>query len=170
MFDKQRIIMNEVCAEYKITGEEKEKFMKAKMPLFVSFLPFIARTDFPENDARHNLEIYVGERKFYRDRYKHEPIHDQNPFERIKPMCQFSGGDKRIIDKGLSLMCITMLADYKKDQKEDEQKGKYNPLNSGAWMYEEILLKLKSYLYLPCPVLDSIYSFDVAVEGLWGWG
>ena len=52
-----------------------------------------------------------------------------------------------------------MLEDHMNDADEDRINGKYNPVNTGAWNYEETVARLKDRIReVPCRGMDGIYS------------
>ncbi len=42
-----------------------------------------------------------------------------------------------MIKHGMALLALGMLGNYERSKESDSAQGLYNPLNSGAWIFEE---------------------------------
>lgn len=94
-----------------------------------------------------------------RDAFFHNPNDNNNILKRLDSINHFDGGDKKIIEKGMKLLALNMVHDYKRDIEEDKINNKYNPISFGVWNYKEIVTQLvKEINAIDCPLMDNYFT------------
>lgn len=157
-------LVDRVSLLFHVSEDRKEKILRNKAMKLTAAIPFIAGCRNPMRTALSHLTIYTAAAsEGGKDVFGHRFSDNDDLFTRLERISHFEGGDERLIDRGMALLALAMLEDHKADAEEDRLKGKYNPVNSGAWNYEETAAKLKSRIKaLPCQAMDSIYGPDQA--------
>lgn len=102
-------------------------------------IPFYAGSSNPMRVATsciNNYFLYAFEdtRKYF----NHQPSDDQDLYSRLSLLYVIPSGDHDVIEKGRILLSLIMLQDHMADCEADMMVGKYNPVASGAWDYNEI--------------------------------
>jgi hypothetical protein len=92
-------------------------------------------------------------------------------FERLRLISYFKGGNKKIIEKGMSLLALNMINDYKRDIPIDEAIGKYNPMADDSMNHMQLKAKLiKKITSVDCPEMDNIIKLEgPGTQDYWGW-
>ncbi len=134
-----------VSASFRMTDSETEKLRSSKAAKVIGALPYIAGAREPERVAIAHLGTFVlAGRDRSRLVFDHKASDDADVLARLEPIADHPGADKALVDRGLRLLALMMLAGYAKDQDKDRDAGEYNPLISGSWSIEpvrEALLK-----------------------------
>ncbi|MDC7239096.1 MAG: hypothetical protein PQJ50_01920 [Spirochaetales bacterium] len=147
----------------------ENRIRRNKVARLIAQLPYLAGTERPERDGMSNLVIFIlssygSTKKLFR----HVPEDDSSVFERLKPIMNFTGGNEKILDRGMSLIAMVLVNDYRRDMEEDLTTGHYNPLNSGRWNYEEIIRELTDRIRaVPCPKMDRILGLESIPFVVW---
>ena len=142
--------------------ENRDFILKHRLCRLIGMLPFIAGTDNPVRDGFTNLSLFLLS-KFnpMKEVYEHQPQDDKDIMVPLIPYCHFSGGNEKILSRGMHLVAMVLLMDYKKNMDSDLDRNKYNPLNSGQWNYEEVMETLSLCIQdVPCPTMDDILSME----------
>lgn len=140
-----------------------------KVAQLVGHLPYLAKTERPYRDAMSNLTIFIlssyGSTK---EIYTHCPDDDCNVYSRLRPIMNFTGGQDAIIDRGMALIAMVLLNDYKRDMSDDLITGHYNPLNAGVWDYDSMQAELTDRIKeKPCRKMDRILSLNMLPFVVW---
>jgi hypothetical protein len=137
----------------------------------VGILPFLAKTERPIRDSLSNLSIFIF--SYFsesRNLFRQNPMDDEKIFNRFQGMMCFTGGSSAIIDRGLSLIALSLLYSYKKNAGDDLIAERYNPLNSGCWNYsglvEELTLRVEK---TPCRKMDRIINLNSVHNVVWDY-
>ncbi|MEW5814087.1 MAG: hypothetical protein AB1798_01660 [Spirochaetota bacterium] len=160
-------LLNAVAEAFKMKGGEKTHFVNKNIARLIAGLPFLAGCEDPERTAIAHLGTYLLSIRC-KAIANCKPSDDIHLSKRLALVNNFIGGDRQILDRGMSLLALSMLSDYKRDVAEDRQLGKYNPVGSGAVSFEaekaELLETINS---VACPEMDKILSADEAVLIPW---
>ncbi|QEN08655.1 hypothetical protein EXM22_11900 [Oceanispirochaeta crateris] len=155
-------------------GLEKDRnfILKHRLSRLIGMLPFIAGTDNPFRDGYTNLSLFLMS--------KFNPVGDvfcdgtknnEDIMLPLIPYCHFSGGDDKILTRGMHLIAMVLLVDYRKKQERDLDENRYNPLNSGQWNYEDVMDTLGLCVReVPCPMMDQILSVEYIPFTSWAVG
>ncbi len=135
-------IITELSNVFRLTKEETERLYSSNTAKLIAAIPFVAECKEPERTAIAHLCIYEAEILGFQKYFAHLPSDDSDIFKRLRCISDFDGGNKEVIDHGMSLLALIMLEGYNKSKTEDIKAGKYNPLASGKWDYRQIKLKL----------------------------
>jgi hypothetical protein len=161
-------LVDRVSLLFHVDTDRKEKILQNKAMKLTAAIPFIAGCRNPMRTALSHLTIYVAAAsEGGKDVFGHNFSDNDDIFTRLERISHFDGGDEKLIDRGMNLLALAMLEDHKADADDDRLKGKYNPVNTGAWRYEETVGKLKDRINaVPCRSMDNIYGPDQA-PGYW---
>ncbi len=97
-----------------------------------------------------------------------QPADNDYLLKRLEMINNFIGGDKEIIERGMSLIALNMISDYARDIEEDRIFCKYNPVGDGVIDFEEekqrLIEKIES---VECPEMDAIMNIDESIQAYW---
>ena len=147
------------CVEetFRFTDQERKDFARNGTAKLVAALPFAARCEEAERAALAHLAIYLTELRGGSCVGAHTPQDNASPFTRLRLLSSFKGGDKEILDHGMSRLALAMLDGYERSQEEDRRRHQYNPLNAGAWNAAALRQELNKRVHAqPCEALDNI--------------
>lgn len=136
----------------------------------VGMLPFFAKTERPMRDGLSNLCIFIlsyftESRTLFRD----GPM-DDDIFDRFLGIMCFTEGNSAIIDRGMSLIGLSILNSYRNKAKADLTANIYNPLNSGLWDYSALVDDLTQRIKKnPCRKMDRILNLNSIHNVVWDW-
>jgi hypothetical protein len=146
-----------VAETFRFTDQERADFALNRTAKLIAALPFAAGCEEAERTALAHLAIYMTELRGGRTIGDHTLRDNVSPFARLRLLASFKGGDKDILDHGMSRLALVMLASYERSQEEDRLKHQYNPLNAGAWDAAALRRELNARIHAqPCESLDSI--------------
>jgi len=131
-----------ICKSFSFTEEESCNFLSNKVAKLIGCLPKIAETKTPERDGCSNLAVYIMSIRDTKQIYNHQAHDDTDVFARLQDIMNFNGGAQGILQKGMTLLALMMVNDYKRDVDSDILDGKYNPVASGAWDFNLIRAQL----------------------------
>lgn len=164
------LIMEDVATSFRMDLEEKKRFMEKNIARLIAAIPFLADCNDAARTAVSHLGIYVLSCR--ETKYHYNAVQDDNEsiFERLRLINNFKGGDTKIIEKGMNLLTLIMLTDYKQDIELDAAIQKYNPLSDGSFDYDnlrnELIQKINE---VDCPQMDEIYNQEVGTRAFWAW-
>lgn len=153
--------------------KESVKFIyNHRLCKLIGMLPLIAETDQPMRDGFTNLSFFLlSNHNPLTDDWDHKVQDDQDFMLTLIPYCQFTGGDDRILSRGMHLIAMVLLMDYRKNMDRDLDENRYNPLNSGQWDYEGIMETLSLCIEeVHCPPMDEILSVNFVPFTPWAIG
>jgi hypothetical protein len=163
-------IADHVASAFRMTAEEAAEFAEGRIAKLIAAIPFLAGCEEAERTAVAHLGTYLlslrPETKSY---FNSRPGDGVTVLERLRLISDFKGGDGRIIERGLNLLALNMVADYKRDVEEDEGLGKYNPVAAGAWNFEDLVTELKyKILCVECEEMEEILPMESMPLSFWG--
>ena len=163
-------IASHVAASFRLTDQESKILLESRIAKLLASIPFLAGCENPERTSVSNLAIYmmsVNESKAF---FNATPQDDRSVFARLS-LARFEGGDQAIIDRGISLLAVNMIADYKREVVWDLTNGKHNPIANGTWDYDELFAQLRSTIEaVECPQMDEIVEVHEIVDNFWWTG
>lgn len=125
-------------------------------------LPFAARCNTPERLALANANTFcLLSNPCVKQKFTHCYFDDSNIMHRLRFFDIFPDGDRSVIDYGFACLALIMIQDYMHDMQNDKAEGKYNPIASNVWNYENLksTLEKKVISNSNCPLTSEI---DVA--------
>jgi len=150
-------ISDRIAGAFRMTEEEKARLASGMIAKLIAAIPFLAGCEDAERTAVAHLGTYLLSVKETKPYFIARPEDGASPLERLRLGADFKGGDRRIIEKGLCLLALNMVADYKRDIEEDAALGKYNPIAAGAWDFESTVADLQyKILLVPCEEMDAL--------------
>jgi hypothetical protein len=161
-------ISEDVANSFKMDEAEKERFKNKDIAKLIAAIPILAGCENAERTAVSHLGVYVLSNRETKHYFNPTVSDNKGIFERLKHIGNFTSGDPWIIKKGMNLIALTMLNDYKRDIHIDETLGKYNPVGENSFDYHDIKDKLKAQIAsIECYEMDQIYN-DGSTEAYWG--
>lgn len=150
-------ISGSVAAAFRMTAEEEARLRGGTIAKLIASIPFLAGCEDAERTAVAHLGTYILSVRETKRYFDTRPEDGSSVLERLRLISSFKGGDRRIIDRGLRLLALNMVSDYRRDIEEDACLGKYNPVSAGAWDYEETVVDLQyKILSVACEEMESI--------------
>ncbi|MCK5201012.1 MAG: hypothetical protein KAR21_21815 [Spirochaetales bacterium] len=170
MFTEWENIAASVADAFRMDKEEREWFQNKNLAKLIAAIPYLAGCEDPGRTAITHLGAYILSIRI-KTVANCQPTDDADLFRRLEMINNFIGGDQAIIQKGMGLIALNMIADYARDIEEDRMFGKYNPVDSGAFDYEYEKKRLETIIKtVECREMDEIMSLDAAIEKYWEAG
>lgn len=164
-------IARSVARSFRMNDEEQSWLENKKIAQLIASIPFLAGCEQPERTAVAHVGTYLLSIREAKPYFHADPSDDHDILERVRLIMNFRGGNQDIIAKGMSLIGLIMLEDYKRDIEIDEVLGKYNPVASGAVEYaatkERLLTAIRA---VDCLAMDQIMDEygPIGPDGFWG--
>ncbi len=124
-------ISERVAEAFRMTPDERERLSQGRIAKLIAAIPFLAGCEDAERTAVAHLGTYLLSTRETKCYFNARSEDGTSVLERLRLGSNFKGGDARIIEKGLCLLALNMVSDYKRDIEEDERLGKYNPIAAG---------------------------------------
>ncbi len=139
----------------KFTGMRKNPVLK-----LIGAMPYLANCDEPARTALSHMTVFIlAGSASTKEIFSHNFKDSADLERRLERISHFPGGDERIIDRGMKLLSLAMIADHINDLDNDNRFNKLNPVGDGHWDAEEIMMSLRKMLHdNPCPEMDRIIS------------
>ena len=161
-------IAEAVGRSFRMDEEERVRFRDKPVARLIAAIPFLAGCDQPARTAIAHLGTYILSVRETKPFFNADPTDDGDTLARLRLIMNFRGGDATIIDKGMALLALTMIVDYKRYIQIDAALGKYNPVASGAFDYDAIHTDLVRRIEaVDCPAMDEFFGPDVGGRGHW---
>jgi hypothetical protein len=158
-----------VARAFRMTEEESERFIAGRIAKLIAAIPFLASCEDAERTAVAHLGTYLLSIRETKPYFATRPEDSSSVLERLRLGSSFKGGDSRIIERGLCLLALNMVADYKRDIEEDARLGKYNPISAGAWDFEDTVAELEwKILNVECAEMEEIAPLVAVPMAFWG--
>jgi hypothetical protein len=163
-------LANHVASAFRLTKEETDILRSSQVAKLIAAIPYLAGCNEPARTSVANLSIYMASVGPAKQFFAPAESDDQDVFARLN-LARFDGGDPAIIQRGLSLLAINMVADYKRDAVWDTAHKKHNPIANGTWNYDELYGQLlKNVEAVDCPEMDEIATVPTIVNNYWWTG
>ncbi|OHD79151.1 MAG: hypothetical protein A3J97_01255 [Spirochaetes bacterium RIFOXYC1_FULL_54_7] len=152
-------IADNLAAAFRMNPLEADTLRKNRMARLVAALPFLAGCEDAGRTAVAHLGTYLLSVRETKRWFCATPEDSSSIMERLRLGSSFKGGDKDILQRGMSLLALNMISDYKRDLSEDAALGKYNPLGAGDFKFEETVEELEwAIAKRPCDEMDEIIT------------
>jgi hypothetical protein len=162
-------LLGRVGDAFRMTAEEKKAFGEGRIAKLIASIPFLAGCEEAERTAAAHLGTYILSLRETKGYFNAQPGDGLSVLERLRLISNFKGGDARIIERGLCLLALNMVADYKRDIEEDAALGKYNPIAAGAWDYKDTVADLEyRIISIECEEMEKIAPMVAIPMGYWG--
>lgn len=153
------LLVDKTAISFRLNIKERELLTKSKVAKLIGLLPFIAGCKYPERTALNHLSAYLIAAKGAKNEFYHTIEDDEKILDRLQCINHFMGGDKKVLEKGMKLLALVMVHDYKRDIEVDRIRGKYNPLTGGMWSYTELVKQLTDDIHsIRSPEIDLIFK------------
>jgi len=161
-------IANSLADAFRMQPHEREWFVNKPVARLIAAIPLMAGCQDAERTAVAHLGTYLLSLKSTKPYFNATTADDTDVFERLRLGTNFVGGDQAIIDKGMSMLALSMVVDYSRDVDEDAKRGKYNPVESGAFDYAAIREDLERRIAaVECPEMEMILRDFDTKAGFW---
>lgn len=162
-------ISDHVAETFRLSAEEKSQFRGSHIAKLLGAIPYLAGCESPMRCAVSNLAVYMMSTGSAKKAFNATAGDDHDVFARLS-LARYEGGNQAIIDRGMALIALNMIADYKRDVIFDVASEKHNPVASGAWDYDEIAGDLIGRIEaVDCPEMDDIADVHTIVDKNWAW-
>lgn len=150
-------------------NEEERKFLQEKhVAKLIAAIPFLAGCEDAERTSVAHLGTYLLSVRETKKYFNAKPDDSESVIERLRLIGNFKGGDQTIIDRGMNLLALNMISDYRRDAEEDVFLQKYNPVSAGDFDYESAITELKERIEeVACPEMDKIMTLSIAPLVFW---
>jgi len=166
-FTEWENIAASVADAFRMDKADYEWLRNKNLGKLIAAIPYLAGCEDPGRTAITHLGAYILSTRI-KTVANCQPTDDTNLLRRLEMINNFIGGDQDIIQKGMSLIALNMIADYARDIEEDRLFGKYNPVDSGAVDYETEKKNLESIIQsVECREMDEIMSMDETIQSFW---
>lgn len=162
-------VSDHVATTFRLSDEERAQLRSSHIAKLLGAIPFLAGCDHPMRTAVSNLAVYMMSVGSAKEAFNATVEDDSDVFARLK-LARYEGGDERVIERGMALIALNMLADYRRDVVFDIANEKHNPVATGAWDFNaiktDLIEKIES---IDCPQMDEIAESHTIVDKNWAW-
>lgn len=152
-------MVQQTAESFRLNDKEKTVLNKSRIAQLIGALPYLANCNQPERTSLTHLSIYLIAMKGSKKAFYHNSDDNNDVIKRLDTINHFDGGDKKVIEKGMKLLALNMVHDYKRDIEEDVLINKYNPISCGKWNYKKIVEQLtKDISVIDSPVIDEYFT------------
>lgn len=161
-------IADSLADAFRMQPHEREWFRNKPVARLIAAIPLMAGCQDAERTAVAHLGSYLLSIKSTKPYFTATTADDTDIFERLRLGMNFVGGDQAVIDRGMSMLALCMVIDYAQDTAEDRMRGKYNPVESGAFDYGAIREDLERRIAaVECPEMEMILRDFDTQDGWW---
>ena len=162
-------VADSLADAFRMQPHEREWFKNKPVARLIAAIPLMAGCHDAERTAVAHLGTYLLSIKSTKPYFNATTTDDTDIFERLRLGTNFVGGDQSVIDKGMSMLALSMVIDYARDIDEDAKRGKYNPVESGAFDYQTVRTDLERRIAaVECPEMEMILRDFDTQDGWWG--
>ncbi len=164
-----RTICDSLAAAFRMDDAERAWLREKPIAQLIAAIPFLADCKNAHRTAVAHVGTYILSVRETKPFFNARSEDDNSVLDRLRLGMHFDGGDQRIIDRGMALLALSMVMDYRRDIQIDTAIGKHNPVATGAFDYDTIYRDLRRTIEAtPCPEMDTILSVgDVGTRGYW---
>jgi len=161
--------MEHLSVTFNMESGLKRRVFESSTAKLIGALPFLADCDHPWRTAVTHVSLYYlalheGTKQFF----LHTSEDDAAVETRLRPIMQFSGGDPAIIERGMNLLKLQMVAGYLRDVEKDMEQTKYNPVAAGSWHAGELIDQLREAVQAhPHAEMDAIMDIEESIRSYW---
>ncbi len=160
-------ITDHVAAVFHLTDEQTEALRETKAAQLIAAIPYLAGSTNPQRVAIANMAVYMMSVTSTKKAFNATPADDQDIFARLE-LARYPDGNAKIIERGMALIALNMLADYRRDVILDIANQKHNPIATGAWDYEALERRLVETIEaIPSPDMDDIVTRHQIMNAKW---
>jgi hypothetical protein len=160
-------ITDHVAKTFRMTDEERMGLENHEISKLLAAIPFLAGCEQPMRTSLANLSIYMMSIRSGKEVFNASDADDEDILARLR-LARFHGGDQQIVDRGMALIALNMLADYRRDVILDIANEKHNPIATGVWDYESIAADLVATVEaIECEEMDRISTVETIVDKFW---
>jgi len=161
-------ISNDVAESFRMPEDEKQRFKDKAIARLIAAIPLMAGCENAERTAVSHLGTYILSNRETKHYYNPSISDNKSILERLRLISTFRGGNSDIINKGMALIALSMLFDYKRDVYVDETLGKYNPVAENVFHFNTQKKALEKIIQsTECKELDALFH-DEDIRGYWG--
>lgn len=167
---KWSAISDSLAEAFRMTDSERTWLKNKPVAQLIAAIPLMAGCQDAERTAVAHLGTYLLSIKETKTFFNANASDDADIFERLRLGSTFVGGDKGVIDKGMSMLALCMVIDYARDGELDRKLGKHNPVSTGAFDYVTIRRDLEQRIAaVECPEMEGIVRNPETQDGWWGF-
>ncbi|MEX2443851.1 MAG: hypothetical protein WD492_09615 [Alkalispirochaeta sp.] len=169
MFDDRtwNTISQLVAEHLRFSIGELEHLRANSTARLIAAIPYLAECKDADRISTQHLETYLLAQSAS-SIFDHRAEDDREVFARLERISHFADGDKDVINRGMSLLALIMIAGYERDVQTDRSRSLYNPIGSGSWNAEELRARLvRRVRSVPSPEMDQIIDLEHALRGDW---
>lgn len=169
MFDEHTwaTISRIVAERLRCSIGELDQLRDNRTAKLITAIPYIAGCSNADRIASQHLTTYLLAQSAEAI-FDHRETDDHDLFARLERISHFPDGSKDLINRGMNLLALIMLAGYERDVQTDRSQSVYNPFGSGSWNAEQITARLvRRVRSTPSPEMDHIVDLERALRGNW---
>jgi len=150
-------VFGAVAQTFRFTAKEQEWISNSEVARLIAAIPFVAGCEDAKRTSLAHIAIYLTDLRGGDAIFSHTKEDNASIYSRLRLISSFKGGNEAVIHHGMTLLALVMLEGYAHSKDYDAEHTQYNPLNDGAWNYEEVKHSLTSdIMENPCDELDAI--------------
>lgn len=156
---------------FHFTEEQEKEYLdpnKKKVVRLIAAIPYLAGCQQVARSALCGIVLFVAA-TLAKEISGATEDDSKNIFQRLNLIKSlWLGGNEDFKKRGVALLALAMLGDYKNDVEVDQKTGKYNPISSGDIDYDVNSKYLQSIVQsIPSKEMDEILTSDEAIRGSW---
>nr|MDA3951129.1 hypothetical protein [Spirochaeta sp.] len=156
-----------VAEAFRLSPGELARLRETSTARLIAAIPVLAGCHDADRIACQHVSTYLIARSAS-SIFDHRREDDSDVLARLERISHFPDGDRKVIDRGMSLLALIMLSNYERSRETDLQESVYNPIVSGSWDVEALRSRLiKRVRAIASPAMDAIIDLEQAVRGSW---
>jgi hypothetical protein len=163
-------IQDLVSAKFRLSASEREGLAESRVAQLIASIPYLAGSSNAKRVSLANMAVYMMSFGESKEAFNATTDDDADVFARLR-LANFGDGDPQIIERGLAMIALNMVADYRRDTVTDLVNGKHNPVATASWDYEKLEAELiETIESIDCPQMDEITSVPQVMDAFWAIG
>ena len=166
-YGKWNNLVNIVSSAFHLTEKERIALYKSRIARLIAAIPYLAGCEDVERTAISHLGIYmftIRTRNFFCTGT--EEI--KGLFKRMRMINNYLGGKTTLLERGMNLILLNILAEYEHDLSETWNPKKQDPMIAGIWYLKEekddLIKRIKA---VNAPYMDEIITIEQAMIEWW---
>ncbi len=151
----------------RLSISETEALQANRVARLIGAIPALAGCDDADRVAVQHVVTYLVAQRLEAI-FDHRREDDSPLAARLERISHFPGGNRKIIQRGMNLLTLTMISGYERSLLADRKNGVYNPIESGSWDdTREKAQLIKAIRSVKSPEMDAILDLEGALHEGW---
>jgi hypothetical protein len=152
-----------------LTPDKSEVLRNNIVAKIIAAIPYLAECYNPDRSAISHLGTYIiSQHSLVHYIYSLRASDTRSINARLVELSQFDGGDRKIIERGMNLLHLTMISSYRGVRSTDSVRGgkskSITRKGNGGVSISKLVRQIES---VECKEMDEIFPVTRALQGEW---